>query len=109
MATDPDRQSDGDSARSRRRALSELPAGIHTAFQVLWLLAVAVRVVAEGSELAHRPSAHAALSIVMVTSIWAGVAGVAWGLRVVALTGCGRWGERTRERVRAVGRRRRAW
>ena len=83
--------------------------GAHAAFQVLWLAAVAVPLAARVSELAKRPSAHAALSIVIVTGIWAVAAGLVWALRVMALVGCGRWGERTRHRVRTVGRRREDW
>ena len=80
--------------------------GIHAAFQVAWTVGVAVPVAAKASELAHRPSGHAALSIVAVTGIWAVGAGCAWGVRVLALTSCGKWGGRVRRRVRTAGRRR---
>ena len=93
MATDPDRQSNGLAARQRRRALSGLRVRVHTTAQILWLSAVAIPVAAKVSELAHRPSAHVALSIVAISGIWALVAGCAWSLRVLALTGCGRWGD----------------
>jgi hypothetical protein len=79
--------------------LSEFPIGIHGAFHVLWLVAVAVPLAAKASELARRPSPDVVLSIVILTGIWALVAGSAWGLRVMALTGSGSWGERTRRRL----------
>ena len=107
MATDPDRQSDGHPERPRRRALRELPGGLHAAFQVGWALAMAIPVAARLSELVGRPSVGAAISVIQVTAIWALLAGMAWLARLVALTSCGRSGARTRQRVRAGARRRR--
>lgn len=106
MATDPDRQSNGRPPLRRRRTLSEPPGGIHAAFQVGWALATSVPVIAKATELADRPSSSAALAIIQVTGVWAVGAGFAWALRVAALSTCGRWGARTRERVREAGRRR---
>jgi hypothetical protein len=63
-------------------------------------LAAAVR------EFTRRQATGEALEIIEVSAIWAAVALVAWTLRVAALTASGRWGVRTRERVRRAGRRR---
>jgi len=108
MATDPDRQSDGHAARPRRRALSELPGGIHGAFQFAWALAMAVPTAARVSELVSRPSGQAALAIIEVTAIWALLAAAGWLARLVMLSSCGRLGARTRQRFKETGRRRRA-
>ena len=105
MATDPDRQSDGRPSRQRRRPLSALPGGLHVAFQAAWLLAIAFPMAAKASELAARPAARVALSIVELTAAWAVVATLTWGLQVLALTTSGRFGARTRSRVREAGRR----
>lgn len=106
MATDPDRQSDGRAARRRRRALAELPGGFHAAFQAAWAVAMGFPTAAEVTRVVHDPTAGAALGVIEVTGIWASLAGFGWALRVAALTGCGRWGAKTRRRAREAGRRR---
>jgi len=68
---------------------------------------MAVPVVGRVSELVGRPSAGAAISVIQVTAIWALLAGLAWVARLVAMTSCGRWGARTRQRVRQSGQGRR--
>ena len=67
---------------------------------------MAVPIAARAGQLAHHPGAGAAVAVIEVSGIWAAIAGLAWMLRVLALTGCGRWGARTRRRVRNAGRRR---
>src|SRR5436853_600332 len=104
MATDPDRQSNGDPQRPRRRSLSRLPGGMHGVSQVGWALAMAVALATRVSGLVDRPSPGTAVAIIEVTTIWAIGAGLAWVIRSLALTGCGRWGARTRRRVRQFGR-----
>lgn len=82
--------------------------GIHAAFQVAWALAIAVLLATKVRQLVDRPSSGAALTIIEVSGSWAVLAGIAWMLRVVALTSCGRWGARTRQRVRGAGPRQEA-
>lgn len=108
MATDPDRQSDGDPERSQRRALSRIRGAIHAALQLAWALAVSIPMIWTAMRLVDRPSPGAAWGIVEITAVWALVAGLAWALRVAALTSCGPWGTRTRRRVRDTGRSREA-
>ncbi len=104
MATDPNRQSDGRPRGAQGRTLNRTP-GIHLAFQIAWAVAIAIPSVTAARQLAHRPTAGAALTIVELTAAWALIAGLAWGLRAIALTGCRRFGARTRQRVREAGRR----
>jgi hypothetical protein len=108
MATDPDRQSNGYAASQRRRSLSRLPGGIHVVFQLAWLAAAAILIAMRVEELVRHPSSSAALAVIEVSAVWALVATLVWALRVMALTSCGRWGARTRERVQETGRRREA-
>jgi hypothetical protein len=106
MATDSDRQSVGLKTRGRTRALSDAPGGLHAAFQVAWLLAIAAPVASTIGSFAGRPTSGKALGVIAVSAVWALVASIAWGLRVVALSTSGRFGRRTRQRVRSgAGRR----
>ena len=54
-------------------------------------------------EFARRQTTGAALELVAVSAIWALIALLGWGLRVVALGTSGRWGVRTRDRARRKG------
>lgn len=84
------------------------PGGIHGVFQVGWALAMAVPVAGKVTPLVNQPSPHLAMAIIELSGLWALLAGVAWALRVAALTNCGPWGARTRRRARERGRRREA-
>jgi hypothetical protein len=77
-------------------------------FQVGWALAITVPLAGKVAQLVNRPSPHLAVTIVELTGVWALLAGIAWAMRVVALTSCGPWGARTRGRIREAGRRREA-
>ena len=85
--------------------MSELPSGLHGAFQLAWTLAMATPVGSQVSALARHPSSAGAFGVIELSAIWALIAGVAWGLRVVALTTGGRFGAATRERTRRRSRR----
>jgi hypothetical protein len=61
---------------------------------------MALPVAAKVGVLVQQPRASAALGIVEVSAVWALLAAVAWALRVAALSTCGRWGARTRDRAR---------
>ena len=78
-------------------------------FQVGWALAIAVPLAGKVAQLVNRPSPHLAVAVIEVTGVWALLAGLAWAVRVAALTTCGCWGRRTRRRVTEAGRRREAW
>jgi hypothetical protein len=81
------------------------PGGIHGVFQVGWALAISVPVAGKVAQLVSRPSPHLAVAIVELTGLWALLAGLAWAVRVAALTSCGGWGARIRRRAREAGRR----
>jgi hypothetical protein len=77
---------------------------VHAAFQVAWALALAAPLAVKVSALAQRPGATAALGVIEVSAVWALIAALAWALRVLALSSCGRFGSRSRDRVRRAGR-----
>jgi hypothetical protein len=104
MAADPDRHSDGRPPGERRRALNEPPGGLHAAFQVAWALALAAPLALKVSALAQRPGTTAALGVIEISAVWTLVAALAWALRVLALSSCGRCGSRTRDRARRTRR-----
>ena len=85
--------------------MSELPGGLHGAFQVAWTLAMAIPVGSQVSSLARHPTSAGAFGVIELSAIWALIAGVAWGLRVIALATGGRLGAATRERARRRRRR----
>ena len=61
---------------------------------------------AKAEDLVSRLHPAAALAMIEVSAIWAVVAVMVWTLRLLALSTCGSWGGRVRQRVCESGRRR---
>jgi hypothetical protein len=85
--------------------MSRLRVSSHAAFQLAWAGALTVPLATKVTQMIDRARPGVALGIIEITGIWALGAFLAWSLRVVAITGSGRWGARTRQRVREAGRR----
>ena len=78
-----------------------MPGGLHAAFQVAWALGMTAPLAANICALASRPTAGGALAVITVSAAWALVAALVWAARVAAITSSGRFGRRTRIRIRA--------